>query len=381
MAVIMIIAAVPFTASAAPAESKALQFGEDGKFTIMMFADIQDDENVEETTIALMNDSLDKYKPDMVVYLGDNTVADGYDKQLSAIKTITEPCVTRGVPYAIVFGNHDQEQGVEKEDLLKMYQSFGCLTYDADPNIYGCGNCNLPILSSDGSKTAFNLWLIDSGSRNPDKEVGGYDYVRKDQIAWYESTAAALKAQNGGVTVPSVLFQHIVVPEVYKAMYPVFPIKVGSYSTYDGKTYIPIPSFSSHTGMTLEPPCPPYVTEGQFESWVKTGDIIASFHGHDHINYYTTSYEGIDINCVPSVGCNAYSNELVRGVGLLTLDENDTDSYKYELINMFDMALSENSTILNADGAKSKAYYTFIKIINKFFMAIHNVFIAAAPNK
>lgn len=376
MAIIMILAAVPFVASAESAADKTLKFGDDGKFTIMMFADIQDDENVEASTIALMNDSLDAYKPDLVVYLGDNTVAKGYDNQFSAIKAITEPCVTRGVPYAIVFGNHDQEQGVDKEDLLKMYQSFDCLTYSDDPEIYGVGNCNLPILSSDGSKIAFNLWLMDSGSRNRDTEEGGYDFVREDQIAWYEAKAAQLKEQNGGVAVPSILFQHIVVPEVYKAMYPAFPLTVGDYSTYDGTTYVPIPRFSLHKGFILEPPCPPYVTLGQFDSWVKTGDILASFHGHDHINYYTTNYQGIDINCVPSVGCNSYSNDLVRGVGLVTLDENNTDSYEYELIHIFDMVQAENNTILAAEGAKSKIHYAFMRIVYNVLDSIHNLFYA-----
>lgn len=371
MAMLMMLAVIPLSASA---EEKTLQFGEDGKFTIMMFADIQDDQDVEETTIALMNDSLDKYKPDLVIYLGDNTVAKGYDNQKKAIEVITEPCVSRDVPYAIVFGNHDQEQGVTKEKLLEIYQSFGCLTTDADPAIYGCGSCNLPILSSDGTKTAFNLWLMDSGSRNPDKSVGGYDYVRKDQIEWYEKTAAALKAENGGETVPSINFQHIIVPEVYEAMYPPLPFKGLKDTTYKGTTYLPVPYFSAHKGMIFEPPCPPYVTDGQFDSWLKTGDVIATFHGHDHINYFTTNYQGIDINCVPSVGCNSYHNELVRGVGLLTIDENNPKDYSYELIHMFDMAVAEDSTILAAQGAKIKPFYYLVKAVYTLFDKIHILF-------
>ena len=43
-----------------------LKFGSDGKFKIMIFADLQDDDPIKETTIQLMNESLDKYTPDLV---------------------------------------------------------------------------------------------------------------------------------------------------------------------------------------------------------------------------------------------------------------------------------------------------------------------------
>lgn len=375
LAILMTAMLLPLSVSAQT--SPVLRFNEDGTFKIMMFADSQDDENLEETTLQLMREALDTYQPDLVVYLGDNTVASGYDNQHAAIEALTEPCVSRGVPFAIVFGNHDQEQGVEKEDLLAMYREFGCLTYDADPDLYGCGTCNLPIFASSGLKIAFNLWLTDSGSRNPDKEVGGYDYVREDQIEWYKNTAATLKALNGGETVPAINFQHIVVPEVYDAMgYPKLPVAVGDVTTYLGNTYIPVPKFSSHTGITLEPPCPPYVTAGQFDAWVETGDIVASFFGHDHVNSYTTNYKGIDLTSVPTVGCNSYSNEINRGVGLITLNENDPQNYSYELIHMYDMALAEGSEIPNADGAKSTVYYRFMQLVDKLLKAIHSIFLA-----
>ncbi len=367
-----LLAAPSVSAASYAADAPKLRFHEDGKFSIMIFADVQDDQDVEATTVALMNESLDKYKPDLVVYLGDNTVADGYDNQYQAIKTITEPCVTRNVPFAVVFGNHDQQTGVEKEELLKIYQSFGCLTYDDDPAVYGCGNCNLPILSSDGSKTAYNLWFIDSGSSNPDESVGGYDYVREDQIKWYETKAAELKARNGGETVPAVNFQHIVIPEVYNLMYSKIPFGIKRFN-YMGKNFFPVPRPFSFKGVVLEPPCPPYVADGQADSWVSVGDIKAAFFGHDHINSYTTNYNGIDITSVPSVGCAAYSNEIVRGAGLITLDENNLDKVDYRVIHMYDMALAEGSTIPAARGAKSKAGYRLMKILN-VFLTIFDVF-------
>lgn len=370
LTIIMIISCIPVFASA-EGETQ-LQFGSDGKFKIMLFADIQDDDPIEETTLQMMHECLDKYKPDLVIYLGDNGVA-YTEKEYSTVKAITAPCVENGVPYAIVFGNHDGEREVSKEKLLTYYQEFGCLTTDADPDIYGCGNCNLPILSSDGKKTAFNLWLIDSGSSNPDKEVGGYDYVHEDQIEWYKNTAEELRNANGGKVVPSILFQHIIMPEAYEAIYPRLPFKMGKDYTIDGTTYFPVPFFNRHAGIILEPCSPPFVNGGQWDAIVETGDVIATFHGHDHVNDFTATHEGIDIVNVPTVGCQAYSDAISRGAGLITLDEKDLSAYEYEMIYFFNMALEEDSEILSKEGARSEAYYKFIRFFRKFLDGIHNI--------
>lgn len=378
LTIVMVILAIPMTASAE--NDTTLQFSSDGKFQIMIFADVQDDVPIKETTLQMMNECLDKYKPDLVVYLGDNGVA-VTENEYPTIKAITEPCVVRNVPYAIVFGNHDGEREISKDTLLGYYQEFGCLTTDADPDLYGCGNSNLTILSSDGKKTAFNLWFIDSGSSNPDKEVGGYDEVKEDQIKWYKDTAAELKKANGGEAVPAILFQHIIMPEIYEAIYPKLPFTMGKDYTINGTTYFPVPFFNRHAGVILEPCSPSFNTRGQWDAIVETGDVIATFHGHDHVNDFVATHNGIDIVNVPTVGCQAYSDAISRGAGLITLDESDLTDYDYEMIYFFDMALEEDSEILGKEDARSKAYYKFVRFFRKFLDALHNISLPKAMER
>ncbi len=372
LALLMTVFVLPIFASAEG--ETGLQFGSDGKFQIMVFADIQDDAPVEETTIQLMKEALAKYSPDLVVYLGDNAVKEGvYD----TIREIVAPTVEAGVPFALVFGNHDQEYG-EKETLLTYYQEFGgelCLTTDAVPELYGCGNSNLTVKSSDGTKTALNLLFIDSGSSNPDKEVGGYDYVHEDQVEWIRSTAEELKAENGGEYVPAILFQHIIMPEVYEILYPKLPFNIGKDYTVNGTTYFPVPFFSRHTGVILEPCSPSFNSVGEFDACVETG-VFATFHGHDHVNDFTTNYKGIDIVNIPTVGYQAYSDAISRGVGLITLDENDLTNFDYKTLYMFDMALEEDSKLLECEGAKSKAYYKLVRWFRHFLNGVHNISVA-----
>lgn len=380
-ALLTLSVSVPALAAAEPDE--ALRFNADGKFKIMLFADPQDDEDLEETTTQLMSEALDRYRPDLVVYLGDNTVAHGYEKQHIAIEAVTQPVRDRNVPYAIVFGNHDQEQGVDKEDLLEIYRSLDCLTYDADPSIYGCGNCNLPILASDGSGVAFNLWLIDSGCNNTDEGASGYDYVHQDQIDWYKKTAAALAAENGGKVVPALSFQHIIIPEIYDALYPKLPFSLGKLSQeMAGGNYSLLPRFSRLNGYWLEQCCPPSVYDGQLGAWLEVGDVLAEFNGHDHNNSFRVNVSGVDVINVPTVGCNSYYKDVSRGVGLITLDEKDTAHYEYELIHIFDLALEKDSRITEVDGGKSRAHYSLVKVVDAFVMGllkVVGVFNRAAP--
>ena len=370
-----VMMAASFMVSAFAADifgNTVLRFNEDGKFKIMIFADSQDDETLEETTAQLMREALDAHNPDLVVFLGDNTVAGGYENQAKAIEAIVAPCVEREIPFTLVFGNHDQEQGVEKEVLLREYQKYpGCLAYDAVPSLYGCGNHNLPILASEGLDIAFNLWFIDSGTSTA--ETGGYDYVRDDQIEWYQNTANTLKALNGGELVPAIHFQHIIVPEVYDSVGMMeVPFGIDEFY-YNNKNYLPVPNFGAYTGYIFEPPCPSHVKSNQMAAWLETGDVMATFYGHDHVNDFTTTYEGIDITTVPTVGCNSYSNDINRGVGLITLDENDLSTYEYEALRMYDFALAEGSKIPECDGALSTFEYMFYKLVDQFLTALHKM--------
>ncbi len=351
------------------AKDETLRFGKDGKFTIVIFADSQDDEKLEATTTALMETAIQKEKPDLVVFLGDNTVATGKKKQTKAIEALLQPCLDSKTPFAIIFGNHDQENKVSKEDLLKIYRKYGCLTYDADPSIYGCGNCNLPIYASKGSKIAFNLWFTDSGSsfrEGDDKK--GYDYVRKSQIRWYKNTEKALTEKNGGVPVPSINFQHIAPCETYEAL-GMLELPFGYEEWYtDGKYYLSIPAPDKFEGIAFESPSASYYNAGHVDALLKYGKVLGTFVGHDHVNTFVTNYKGMNITNVPSVGCSSYNKLMTRGYGVITLNEKDTSTYDYSVKYYSDLAISgDYPELLEADGADSRTEYALATVLRRIF--------------
>lgn len=321
-----------------------LRFNSDGKFKILQLADLQDDEILNGVAKEFIRRAVAEEKPDLVVLTGDNTA--GYackvgikaiDDSLSksAVKQFMSILDDAGVPVAMVFGNHDDDDTkTTKEDLMKMYQEYDCFVgYDAVPELYGCGTYNLPIYSSDGSdKVSFNLWMFDSNTY--DEVYGGYDYVHPDQIEWYKNTEAELTKANGGTPVPSMAFQHIIVDEIWDCIEPCSANDSGAWDFGDRGYYRIKPELQTG-GNFKEWPCPGTQESLQFETMKENGNVLAMFFGHDHNNTFEISYQGIDIVATPGFTFQSYSNE-DRGFRVIELDENDLSTYDTRTIHWQD---------------------------------------------
>ena len=215
LSILLVFAHSAVAFAAAPGDNNVLKFDENGEFKIFNICDIQDDFPMNKTTVAFIKDMIKIHKPDIVVLGGDNTTA-LKETKAAAVEELCEIFVDTETYFTFVFGNHDDEQGVSREELFRMYKLYGgkyCLAYDADPALTGVGTHNLTVKSSDEKKIAYNLYMFDSNSYVSDDEGEwlGYDCVHEDQIEWYKNTAKELKAANSGETVKAMAFQHIIV--------------------------------------------------------------------------------------------------------------------------------------------------------------------------
>lgn len=315
-----------FPASAA-AKKEELRFNDDGTFTILNICDIQDSYPLMSITRDFIKDTLDRVHPDLVILGGDNISGGRTSTRVltkAAINEFMSIFEKYGVPVAAVFGNHDDENNRgDKAYQMECYESYSCFVGEAgESDISGYGNYNLPILSSDGTHYAFNLWLTDSGTYNTENDLGGYEAVHEDQIEWYKCTAAELAAQNGGKVVPAMNFQHIVVPEVFEVI----------TQDENGKWVLP----EGAEGEVNETPCPPKFTHGQFDAFLEVGDVIATFSGHDHVNNYRVNCRGIDIVNTPGIGFRSYNSEVV-GSRVIVLNENEPENYETYCLSYFDI--------------------------------------------
>jgi 3',5'-cyclic AMP phosphodiesterase CpdA len=176
---------------------KTIKFNSNGKLKILHITDTHLKLNHNfDPTIWLIENACDAEKPDIVMITGDNVVncenAEDTKKMINALMNIFD---SRNIPVAVTFGNHDSEKGaMTREELMAYYNTFSCsVSVDDGEKLSGCGTYNIPVLSSDGEKVKFNLWVFDSGDYDKN---GRYSCVKADQIEWYKKTSDKLKAEN-----------------------------------------------------------------------------------------------------------------------------------------------------------------------------------------
>ncbi|MCT1402137.1 metallophosphoesterase family protein [Paenibacillus sp. p3-SID867] len=258
---------------------KKLKFREDGTFVIVQFSDVEfiDAEDLDPETPLL--DSMTKAtmerviaieQPDLVVFAGDLTASARSKDPLQSFRSAVAVAEENRVAWAAVFGNHDSEGSVPRirmheEQLLHEY----CAAKPEPPDVSGAGNYVLTVDDSKG-RPAASLFFLDSGDYSPMDAVGGYDWIRRDQIEWYASESRQLAERNGGEPLPALAFFHIPLPE-YKEVW---------------KTKV----CEGHCSEWISSP---ELNSGLFAAMVEMGDVMGTFVGHDHSNDYCGTLHGI----------------------------------------------------------------------------------------
>ncbi len=310
----------------------------DHPFRILIIADPQDIDTPQPAMLFLLNASLDAAQPDLVVFLGDmihGRDLRGEDRVRQAIDAVVSPVVERGIPFALAFGNHDEECGISKEEQLKIYQSYpGCLAVDGE-DLPGCGNYYLVVENPVQPESPVVLWFMDSGSY-AEEGKGTYGYVTEEQNEWMLSAYEELR---GKYTSPvSYVFQHIPVPQVYNMIKEVPFGTSGAVTCYGpnfGKWYVLDDEYiwAGHMG---EGPCSSEYDSGEFDAWKKM-NVKAAFFGHDHLNDYCGTYEGIDMVTTSGVGFYLYGRGDEHGTRLVTVNAEKPAEYETKMLYYKDL--------------------------------------------
>ena len=296
-----------------------------GSFRIMQIADVQEDYPVNPDTIRLIDAALEREKPDLVVFTGDQIQGysacyrtDTYDKVKKVITEYITPIEKRGIPFTFTFGNHDDDCSVSKGEQVEIYSSFETCIIGESHNDKDPATHFINIKDSKGEKVIFALYLIDSNKKEPD---GAYSPVKPDQLQWLT------EAREKNSYIPALAFQHIPVPEFYKVIEKVPFWTKGAVEAYKSRknTFWLLPGEEGFMGET---PAVPEINHGEFDLLKKHGDILGLFVGHDHINSFVRNLEGVDLGYTQGAGFNTYGPAEKRGVRIFELDENDLKSYK-----------------------------------------------------
>ena len=268
-----------------------------GLFKIVQITDLHYKLGVKasEQGLACVREMVQTEKPDLVVVTGDIIYSAPADSTLSvALKTFAQ----LGVPFCMTFGNHDYDFKTPAVALYNQMQK----TPNCVMSVLQGKNTDysLPILASNGKRTAAVLYCIDTHNKPAIGGIGGYQWISHNQITWYRQRSMVYKQKNGGKPVPSLAFLHIPLPEF-------------NYAT--DNTQCPM------YGSRLEKAYSPSINSGMFASIKEMGDIMGVFCGHDHDNDYAVSYFNVLLAHGRFSGGNTEYNHLTRGARVIVLKE------------------------------------------------------------
>jgi len=300
LAAIMMLAGTQVFATAR--EDEALRFNDDGTFKIIQMTDFQDVGFLSPAAKHLIRNALALEKPDLVVLTGDNIANFVPGLPVFLYKIYAKLAIGQfmrifqkaGVPVAMVYGNHDAQDSLSREGQWEIYKKYSVFTA---PDEYA--DYRLPILDAQGNEK-YQLFLLDSHE----------SAVEADQLDWFEN------ANNRAA--PTMVFQHIIVPEIFDYLVPSATNPLG----YE----VPNPSEYNYV---RERPCPPSAEQYCDELAIlrAQGNVQAIVVGHDHTNNFVVPAGGVDLINTASAGFNPFCNaDGDRGVRVFTLKD---DGSKY----------------------------------------------------
>ncbi|KAF2767940.1 Metallo-dependent phosphatase, partial [Teratosphaeria nubilosa] len=215
-------------------------------------------------TQAFISEVLDVEKPDLVVLTGDQLHHDILDSE-RVLRKVLDPIIEKGVKWAAVFGNHDDEGGfsVVGEAQMEIMEGLpGSLCASGPGSVEGVGNYYVQVCGQAGDERVATLFLLDShgqvksGVKEPD-----WDYIRPSQIYWFRRTSQELRqTRRPGSKHQSLVFFHIPIPE---------------FADDDRLTIA-----SGHRG---EPTEGPSFNSHFYDALAEEG-VVAVGCGHDHVN-------------------------------------------------------------------------------------------------
>jgi len=281
-----------------------LRFGTDRTFRIVQATDLhwRKGNCRDRKMLRVLSGALDAERPDLVVITGDTLDSSKCAEPARGWRSVSVPMVRRRIPWAAVFGNHDDEGPMGRAEQMTVQQSLPhCLSQPGPTELPGVSNYVLPILDSEGQRPAALLVLLDVPDADPGVE--GYGWVRPEQIAWYRETARAYREANGGEPLPSLVFLHIPLPE-----------------------YNDVWATGTCRGQQYEMVCCPPINSGLFDAMVETGGVLGVFVGHDHVNDFDGELRGIRLCYGRTGGFNTYGRwRFKKGVRVIQLRQGAGD--------------------------------------------------------
>ncbi len=238
-----------------------------------------------------------KIRPDMIILPGDIVcgVSDYY-----SIQRITDLMESFGIPWAPVFGNHDDEANCDLNFLADiMMKSPHCLIQKGDSRM-GVGNyiINVAEKNTDGTtKTVECIFMMDSHHSQPNEL----------QQKWFSRAANGIDELTDGAEISLVM--HIPLPEYQFA----YDMAQNGEIQMSGELHEKICCERNENG---EP-----VQRGFFDIIKQTDSAKYIFCAHDHRNDFSVEYNGVRLTYLMKLGLSSGFQPFFDGGSVITIGE------------------------------------------------------------
>lgn len=235
-----------------------------------------------ETTIRRM---VAETSPDLITVSGDIVCgeSDSY-----SIKRITDLFESFGVPWAPVFGNHDDEANCDLDYLCDIMMSGPhCLMKKSDPEMgYGNYIINIAEDGENGEPVIIEtLFMMDSH----------HDMPNDKQVRWYTWASEAITELTGGRSEFTAIM-HIPLPE-YQIAYDL-SWDADNKKWIDGKNAYG----SLHESICCVKDADGHASPSPFFEAFKNSGGRYIFCGHEHMNNFSVEYEGVRLTYTMKLG-------------------------------------------------------------------------------
>ena len=277
---------------------------------------------------------MERVKPDLVTVSGDIAWAGddyGYDMFAATMESY-------GVPWAPVWGNHDNQKGPEVVGAVadRYMACPHCLYEKGDPVL---GNGNYVILIEENERPVEALVMVDSNDRDPYPDGKGgtklvWAKLTDVQAKWYPELMKELKAM--GVSDVTAIMHipiyayHYAADAAYKAgldRLAITPEEADGDSCWNegypdsfGVQYENIESYPEDEGML-----------DVIRAEGLTKHIVS---GHDHKNNFVIHHEGLTYVYGLKAGCGCYWNPILNGGTVLTVGSEGVKKVHHEYVDV-----------------------------------------------
>lgn len=151
---------------------------------------------------------------DLVVLNGDLITGENTFRENSSayVDQIVVPMVSRNIPWASTYGNHDSKYNLSREATYEAEKKYDLsYTQQMVPSLPGVTNYYLLVKNASGRYVAV-LWFFDSRGgasyqKDPSNQDDIPDWVADETAVWFTQASEQIQAAHGRL--PSIAFVHI----------------------------------------------------------------------------------------------------------------------------------------------------------------------------